>query len=505
MNAATHSLKTLLGGYGVPAPDFEVSGVELDSRRVTPGDLFLACRGSGTTHGLAHLEQALRRGAAAVAWEPAPGYGEPDIGIPQVAVPQLGRRAGEIAARFYGEPSGHLYCVGVTGTDGKTSTAYLIAQALDALQHPCAYIGTIGLGRVGALEKNTHTTPDPVVLQQWLARLRADGVRACAMEVSSHALDQDRIAGIRFRTAVLTNVTRDHLDYHGTVDAYAAAKRRLFERPDVASAVLNRDDARGAEWADALETRLQVIRYGIEGPRPAGHFLIARDLALDVAGLSFAIDSHLGTARLASPLLGRFNVHNLLAALGALLAHDLPLDAAVAALARARTVPGRIEGFRGPHARPLVVVDYAHTPEALRQVLRALRAHTAGRLSVVFGCGGDRDRGKRPLMGVAAVELADRVIVTDDNPRNESPQAIVAEILAGIGLAASPVEAPRVIHDRAEAIRTAVAEAGADDVVVIAGKGHEDYQIYGSEVRAFSDRAFVAGLVGMEARACLTT
>ncbi|WP_028080041.1 UDP-N-acetylmuramoyl-L-alanyl-D-glutamate--2,6-diaminopimelate ligase [Solimonas soli] len=501
MSGAPRSLKTLLAGYGVPAPDFDVTGVEIDSRRIGAGDLFLACKGTGGTHGLAHLEQALRRGAAAVAWEPASGFGEPDIGIPQIAVPDLARRAGEIAARFHGRPSEHLYCVGVTGTDGKTSTAYLIAQALDALRHPCAYIGTIGIGRVGQLDKNTHTTPDPVTLQQWLARLRGEGVRACAMEVSSHALDQGRVAGVHFRTAVLTNITRDHLDYHGTVERYAAAKRRLFEREELASAVLNRDDAHGAAWADALEPRLQVIRYGIEGAAPRGAYLIARDLQLSVAGLAFTIDSHLGRASLKSGLLGRFNVHNLLAALGALLAHELPLADAVAALAQAHTVPGRIEGFRGPRARPLVVVDYAHTPEALRQVLAAARAHTPGRLHVVFGCGGDRDRGKRPLMGAAATELADRVIVTDDNPRSESPQAIVAEILAGIGLTAKPVEAPRVIHDRAAAIRAAVAEAAADDVVVVAGKGHEDYQIYGSEVRAFSDRAFVADLVGAEVRA----
>lgn len=501
MNVAPRSLKTLLAGYGVPAPDVEVTGVEIDSRRVEPGDLFLACKGTGGTHGLAHLEQALQRGAAAVAWEPASGYGEPDIGIPQIAVPELARRAGEVAARFHGQPSEHLYCVGVTGTDGKTSTAYLIAQALEALRHPCAYIGTIGIGRVGQLDKTTHTTPDPVTLQAWLARLRSDGVRACAMEVSSHALHQDRVAGVQFRTAVLTNITRDHLDYHGTVEAYAAAKRRLFERPELASAVLNRDDAHGASWADAFESRLQVIRYGIEGAAPNGAYLIARDVQLDVSGLAFTVDSHLGRASLKSRLLGRFNVHNLLAALGALIAHDVPLADAVAALAQAQTVPGRIEGFRGARAQPLVVVDYAHTPEALRQVLRAVRAHTPGQLRVVFGCGGDRDRGKRPLMGAAAAELADHVIVTDDNPRSESPQAIVAEILGGIGLTAQPVATPQVIHDRAEAIRTAVAQASADDVVVIAGKGHEDYQIYGSEVRAFSDRAFVAELVGTEARA----
>lgn len=505
MSAAAQSLKTLLAGYDVPAPDFDVTGVELDSRRVSPGDLFLACRGSGgarsAAHGLTFIEQVLQRGAAAVAWEPAPGVHQPDIGVPQLAVPQLSRRAGEIAARFHGNPSEHLFCVGVTGTDGKTSTAYLIAQAFERLGKPCGYLGTIGMGRIGALERNTHTTPDPVSLQQWLAQMRNDGARAVAMEVSSHALDQARVAGTVFRTAVLTNVTRDHLDYHGSVEAYAAAKRKLFERAELVCAVLNRDDGYGREWIAAQRERVTVIVYGIGGQRPDLPHLIARHPVFDAQGLSFTVDSHLGATRIESALLGRFNVYNLLAALGALLSEGVALGDAAAALSEARTVPGRVEGFRARTGGPLVVVDYAHTPEALRQVLAAARAHTAGRLIAVFGCGGDRDRGKRPLMAAAALELADSVIVTDDNPRHESPKAIVAEILAGLALAPAGTAAPQVEHDRAAAIRLALAEAGDDDVIVVAGKGHEDYQIYGNEVRAFSDRNFVAGLLGLELRA----
>lgn len=505
MSATACSLKTLLAGYGVPAPDLEVTGVELDSRRVAPGDLFLACRGSGAVrsaaHGLLFIDEVLQRGAAAVAWEPAPGIAEPDLGIAQIAVPLLSRRAGEIAARFHGCPSEHLFCVGVTGTDGKTSTAYLIAQAFEALQQPCAYLGTIGMGRIAAFHRNPHTTPDAVRLQQWLAQMRREGVQAVAMEVSSHALDQARVAGTHFRTAVLTNVSRDHLDYHGTEAAYAAAKRQLFEREELCCAVLNRDDPHGRAWIEAQRGRIKVIVYGIGGDAPDLPHLLARELRFNAQGLSFTIDSHLGSARLHSRLLGRFNVHNLLAAAGALISRGVPLAAAVPALAQARTVPGRIEGFRGPAAAPLVVVDYAHTPEALRQVLTALRAHTAGRLFCVFGCGGDRDRGKRPLMAAAALELADEVIVTDDNPRHESPQAIVAQILGGIALTRNAAPPPQVEHDRATAIRRAVAAAGADDVVVVAGKGHEDTQIYGQEIRAFSDRAFIAALVGVEARA----
>ncbi|MEW6166965.1 MAG: UDP-N-acetylmuramoyl-L-alanyl-D-glutamate--2,6-diaminopimelate ligase [Pseudomonadota bacterium] len=495
---AARSLQTLLAGFGVPAPDVEVAGVEMDSRRVSPGDLFLACRGRAS-HGLAHLEQALARGAAAVAWEPAPGWAQPDTGVPEIAVPALSTRAGEIAARFFGRPSQQMFCIGVTGTDGKTSTAYLIAQALDRLELPCAYIGTIGIGRAGALRSATHTTPDPVSLQRCVAELRDAGARALAMEVSSHALAQERIAGMHFDVAVLTNITRDHLDYHGTVDDYAAAKRKLFERAELSSIVLNRDDDYGARWAAAF-SRLPspaLSVYGLDGEPPRGPaYVIGRDLQLTPSGIRFALDTSWGPAQLDSRLLGRFNAYNLMAAAAVLLARGIALERVVSALAQSRTVPGRIEGFRGPKAKPLVVVDYAHTPDALRQILGALRAHTPGRLICVFGCGGDRDRGKRPLMGAAAAELADRVIVTDDNPRGEKPESIIEDILAGIPRLTPHASRLTVIHDRAEAIRQAVATAGERDVVVVAGKGHEQTQTYGTEPRPFSDREFVAGLIG---------
>lgn len=491
------SLQALLAGFGVPAPDLDVTGIEVDSRRVAPGDLFLACQGRGT-HGLAHLDQALARGAAAVAWEPAQGWAQPQAEVPEIAVPRLSARAGEIASRFFGAPSQRMFCVGVTGTDGKTSTAYLVAQALDHLRLPCAYIGTIGTGRVGALENATHTTPDAVSLQRRLAGLRDDGAQALAMEVSSHALDQSRIAGMHFDVAVLTNITRDHLDYHDTVEAYAAAKRRLFELPDLSAIVLNRDDAHGAAWATGLQTQARRIVYGLDGPVPAGNdWIIGRDLRLAADGIELTLDTSWGSARLCSQLLGRFNAYNLMATLAVLLTRGTALQTAVDALARVHTVPGRIESFRGGAAAPLIVVDYAHTPEALRQILTAVRAHVRGRLHCVFGCGGDRDRGKRPLMGAVAAELADAVIITDDNPRSESPEEIVEQILAGLRAAGSPTV--RVIHDRADAIRAAVADAGEGDAVVVAGKGHEQTQTYGSEVRAFSDREFVARLAGMTA------
>jgi UDP-N-acetylmuramoyl-L-alanyl-D-glutamate--2,6-diaminopimelate ligase len=487
-------LPELVAGIASGAPDVAVTDLSLDSRQVRAGGLFLACRGT-KQHGLDFLPQALANGATALLWEPAAGVTPPAVTIPAVPVEGLSRRVGEIAARFFGHPSRALHAVGITGTDGKTSTAWLIAQALDALGEPCLYVGTLGSGRVGALTPGDQTTPDPVNLQRRLHQARADGIKAVAMEVSSHALDQARVGGMAFHTAVLTNVGRDHLDYHGTLENYAAAKKKLFADYRAPAVVLNRDDAAGALWSREFagaQPRLTV--YGLDGDAPAARHVLGRSLQLRASGIAFEATTHAGTARIDSRLLGRFNAYNLLAALAALLEKGVPLARAADALAAAPTVPGRIEGFRGPGAAPLVVVDYAHTPQALAQVLHAVRAHCRATMWCVFGCGGDRDRGKRPLMAAAAAKFADRVIVTDDNPRSEDPAAIVREIRAGFPKGFS---AP-VIHDRAKAIETAVREAGVDDVVVVAGKGHEDYQLYGSERRSFSDRAFVAQLTGQQ-------
>jgi len=499
MNGAlpTRSLRALLDGYADAVPELAVTSVALDSRAVTPGALFLAARGS-TQHGLAHVEQALQHGAAAVAWEPAEGIDAPQLPVPAIAVADLARRAGTIAARFWQQPSQALHTIGITGTDGKTSTAYLIAQALDRLAQPCAYFGTIGYGRVGALADAALTTPDPVRLQGLFAAQRDADAVACAMEVSSHALDQGRVASVDFDTAVLTNVGRDHLDYHGTVDAYAAAKRRLFAWPGLRHAVLNIDDACGAQWLaelNATPSAAATIAYGTGAMPEQGQYVRATEIVQHATGLRLQLETHAGAATLESRLFGRFNGYNLMAALSALLAHGVALDAACAALAQSRTVPGRVESFQA-EGGPLVVVDYAHTPQALTQVLAALRPHVDGRLFCIFGCGGDRDRGKRPLMGAAAVAGADLAIITDDNPRSEDPAAIVADIVAGLPAKATPA----VIHDRAAAITSAVESARPGDIVLVAGKGHEDYQLYGRERRSFSDRAFVAGLLGVAVR-----
>ena len=471
-----------------------VLGLSLDSRRVRSGDLFLALCG-GQRHGLEFLDAVRAAAPLAVLWEP-PWTGAPlvqDQKLPLLAVPELRQRLGLIARRFYGEPTRRLGVVGITGTDGKTSCAHFIAQALSvAGQPPCGIIGTLGTGVYGQTEPSAHTTPDALTVQRLLARLVAGGQRHVAMEVSSHALDQGRVNGVDFTVAVLTNLTRDHLDYHGTVDAYAAAKRRLFLSHAPRWSVLNLDDAFGRGLAAELRGWNGLIGYGL-GPRPArlDSFVWGEDLRLTPTGLVLQVQSSWGEGELRSGLLGRFNAHNLLATLATLLALDLPFEEALARLAHAATVPGRMERIGGGPGQPLAVIDYAHTPHALEQALGALREHGAGQLWCVFGCGGDRDPGKRPLMGAVAERLADRVVITDDNPRTEDPEQIVRDILTGL----HAPDAVTVLRDRRQAIVQTLAAAAPGDIVLMAGKGHEDYQIIGTERLPFCDRA--------TARSCL--
>ncbi|HWP94822.1 MAG TPA: UDP-N-acetylmuramoyl-L-alanyl-D-glutamate--2,6-diaminopimelate ligase [Gammaproteobacteria bacterium] len=498
MNAGPIRLADLLRGIADAgtAGEVRVRGVCLDSREAQEGFLFMACRGIAS-HGLDYLEQALQRGARVVLWEPAPHLAAPVVPAGTVAleVPALSRHVGTIAARFFGDPSRTLRIMGVTGTNGKTSCSQILAQALSEAGEPCGVMGTLGYGLYGRLEPATHTTPDAVRVQATLAAFLAQGARYVSMEVSSHALDQDRVAGTRFEVAVFTNLTRDHLDYHRDLESYAAAKRRLFEWPDLAYAVVNADDPLGREILAGLRPGVTGIAYGLDPAEVqaarAAQRLWAERVELHGRGLSLDVAGDQGRGRLEARLLGRFNASNLLAVLGALTAFGMPFERALAQLARARTVPGRMECFGGGD-RPLAVVDYAHTPDALGQVLRAARAHCRGTLWCVFGCGGDRDRGKRPEMGAIAARFADRVIVTDDNPRTEDPDAIVAAILDGIEDRAR-VEVER---DRGRAIASALGRAAPGDVVLIAGKGHEDYQIYGTEKRPYSDRATVARLLG---------
>jgi len=483
-----------LGAAGRPA--VRVTALAMDSRRASPGALFLACRG-GAQHGLDFAEAAVRAGAVAIAAEPDAAWPSARLdelaarlGVPVVAVPALGAMAGEVAARFHGRPGDRLRLIGVTGTNGKTTVTQYLARAL-AADTRCAVIGTLGVGFPDALRPTTHTTPDAAALQSMLAALVDDGARAVAMEVSSHALHQQRVAGLRFDTAVFTNLTRDHLDYHQTMEAYAEAKARLFRAPGLRLAVVNTDDAFGLALFGETVRRVPVLAYGLDGvPAQAERFVAAERVVTDVAGLRLHVRSSWGEGELVSPLLGRFNAANLLAVLAVLLEAGVPMADALARLATLPTVAGRMERLGGGD-QPLVVVDYAHTPDALTQVLGALRAHCRGRLLCVFGCGGERDTGKRPQMGEVAETLADRVIVTDDNPRREDGDAIVAQILAGLNEPARAV----VERNRARAIAMAIVDAVPGDIVLVAGKGHEDYQQTGELKLPFSDRAVVQQLL----------
>ncbi|KEZ78508.1 UDP-N-acetylmuramoyl-L-alanyl-D-glutamate--2,6-diaminopimelate ligase [Salinisphaera hydrothermalis] len=482
------NLPQLLAGFDVSdVPDVAVSDVVLDSRQVTPGALFAACAGT-RAHGVMHAHAAAEAGAAAMLWEPATGI-DPGDDLPAVAVPNLSQHVGAIAARLYGDPSRQLFVAGVTGTDGKTSCAWLIARALTALGSRCGYLGTLGFGAIDDLAAATHTTPDAARLQRWLARLAAAEHEAVAMEVSSHALAQQRTDAVAFDVAVLTQIGRDHLDYHGDETAYIAAKRRLFDSPDLRVAVLNADDATGHDWLTRESRGVSYIAYG-ESPAVSDYSRFVRISRVDARADGLVVDfaTHLGSATLASRLVGTFNAWNLAATLAVLLARDVSLVEAVEALAAVPTVPGRMERVDVSGDQPLVIVDYAHTPGALEAALSALSAHVEGRLLCVFGCGGNRDRGKRPLMGAVAARHADRFWITDDNPRSEDPAAIVADVLDGIPEAVTAAARYEIVHSRADAIAAAIADGAPGDVVLIAGKGHETTQQYGTEMVSFDDR-----------------
>jgi len=468
-------------------PDVDICGLSTDSRLVKPGDLFFASKGL-QVHGISHAAEAVRRGAIMVVWEPVADdvlrRQAASLDVPVVAVAGLGQRLGLIADRFYMHPSRQLHVIGVTGTDGKTSVTHYLAQALSA-DGACGLLGTLGYGVYGQLQSPTHTTPDAVRLQAELARLRDAGVKAVAMEVSSHALHQHRSDGVAFNTAILTHLSRDHLDYHGSIEAYADAKRRLFCMPGLETAVLNVADEFGRQLARQLQNQVRVIVYG-RSKDCAGlsaDRIVLKAVTPQASGLVLRLDTSWGSAEFETSLLGEFNASNLMAALGGLLAAGITLNDAVADLSRVSTVAGRMELFEERHA-PRVVVDYAHTPHALETVLRALRPHCNGELVCLFGAGGDRDTGKRPQMGKVAERLADRVVLTSDNPRSEQPQAILDEIAAGF------LEPQRVecIIDRGAAIDVVVAEADVDDLVLVAGKGHEDTQQIGDRRFTFSDR-----------------
>ncbi|GGM04663.1 UDP-N-acetylmuramoyl-L-alanyl-D-glutamate--2,6-diaminopimelate ligase [Pseudomonas asuensis] len=457
--------------------DVSVKALCLDSRHVQPGSVFFAVPG-GVRDGRLHIAEAISKGASAVVYEADQAPALPPAAVPLVPVKGLGAQLSAIAGRFYGEPSAALTLIGVTGTNGKTSVTQLIAQACERLKQRCGIVGTLGTGFWGALEAGRHTTPDPFAVQAGLAMLKDQGAQAVAMEVSSHGLEQGRVAAVQFDIAVFTNLSRDHLDYHGTMEAYAAAKAKLFQWSSLRARVINIDDSQGRHLAEAKHTS-QLITFSLENPAAT---VCCKQISFSDAGIQADLVTPYGEARLVSSLIGRFNLSNLIAVVGALLGMGFTLSDIQGVMPALQGPIGRMQRLGGG-AQPLVVVDYAHTPDALEQVLNALRPHTKGRLVCVFGCGGDRDGGKRPLMARIAERLADVVIVTDDNPRTESSSRIIDDIRAGFN---EPARAT-FIAARDEAIAYAIEMAACNDVVLIAGKGHEDYQEINGIRMPFSD------------------
>jgi UDP-N-acetylmuramoyl-L-alanyl-D-glutamate--2,6-diaminopimelate ligase len=458
-----------------------VSGLALDSRHVRTGDAFFALHGT-RGHGIEFVAGAVQRGASVVLAE-APPRALKDPGVPVLWIDGLHTFVGEIASRFFGRPSESMRVIGVTGTNGKTSTVQLLAQALESLGHRTATIGTLGAGLHGQLREGERTTPDAIAVQRLMAEFRGDGATHVAMEVSSHALEQGRVAAMDFAVAAFTNLTRDHLDYHGNMEAYGAAKAKLFAWPDLEAAVINTDDEFGRKLVNKLAPDVKALRLSSAGDVSAD--IAATDIVTSAEGVAFHLRTPWGSRVLRSRLLGRFNVANLLTVIACLGAIGESFDRIVDAVEALEPVNGRMNRIGGVEGLPLVVVDYAHTPDALEQAITALRAHCAAKLICVFGCGGERDAGKRPQMGDIAERLADIAIVTDDNPRGEDGDAIVSQILAGM----KQPQYATVLRDREAAIRAALGMARPGDVVLIAGKGHETYQEGATGKRAFDDMA----------------
>ncbi len=472
-------------------------GLATDSRALKPGEVFLAWPGA-RDDGRRHIRSAVAAGAAAVLYEAEDYTWNPDWKLPAIAVKGLRDLAGHLAHEVYGRPTERLWTIGVTGTNGKTSCSQWLAQAFTACGARTAVVGTLGIGLQGSLVAGANTTPDPVLLHRSLAELLADGAQGVAMEVSSIGLEQGRVNGVVFGAALFTNLSRDHLDYHGDMESYARAKQKLFEMPGLRHAILNMDDVQGVQIARNLSGRAGkssvnrigystfegvALRAGLEG------WMEAHDTQVSAQGIAFTVKSSWGEARIESALLGRFNVSNLLGVLSTMLVSGVPFAAAAAALVKLEPVPGRLQRLGGKD-RPMVVVDFAHTPDALEKALVTMKdavRSSGGRLVCVFGCGGERDRGKRALMGAVAARHADRIVLTNDNPRGEEPAEILAQILEGVPSAADGNVV--VETDRAAAIRLALVGAKTGDIVLLAGKGHEDYQEVMGRKLPFSDAA----------------
>ncbi|WP_158100529.1 UDP-N-acetylmuramoyl-L-alanyl-D-glutamate--2,6-diaminopimelate ligase [Neiella marina] len=489
-------LRDIVKPWGISARVADVTArhLVLDSRQISHGDVFVALRGH-QRNGADFINAAICQGACAVLVDGERVHVNSQWQVPVVELTQLPEQLGELAARFYQNAIGAPVAVGVTGTNGKTSVTHYMVQLLQALKHRAGVIGTLGYGDPQALHELPNTTPDALTVHRLLAQLKqshcAEHPNWVCMEVSSHGLVQNRVGGVAFEHAVFTNLSRDHLDYHGSMAAYGEAKSALFHWPTLVSATINADDPFGRKLLS--EVSVDTIAYGIDdiaGLRQYSKWIGVEQLTPTATGFDICLASSWGNAEAHVPLLGRFNLSNLLAALGPLLAAGIPLAELITAFAELTPVAGRMESFQQPE-HPVCIVDYAHTPDALAVALQAARYHCQGKLWLVFGCGGDRDKGKRPLMAEAAEQYADHVIVTADNPRSEAQQDICADIMTGFQTPAAVL----VVDDRHQAIQTALREANADDLIVIAGKGHEDYQLIAEQRLNFSDRAVVQSLL----------
>lgn len=491
---AISTLQQLLPGEVLPEElaVMPVTGFCLDSRVVKPGDAFIAIQGL-TQDGRDYIDQALENGAVVVLAE-AGGLLSDEARVVQIA--NLNQQLSEIAGRFYAEPSDQVVLTGITGTNGKTTCSHLLAQLFslveDSKNISVGVLGTLGCGVVTAgkaeLQETGLTTPDAITIQSVLANYVARGVDRVVMEVSSHSLAQFRARALAFHTAVFTNLSRDHLDYHGDLVSYASAKMQLFAMPGLVNAVINVDDPIGAEIATKLSPTVELCSYSLTNTNAA---VYADHIVLSSSGICAHVHTPWGEGELNSQLVGRFNLQNLLAVIAAACLQGLALDEVLGVIPQLQSVPGRMElissADNSEEDTPQVVVDYAHTPDALKNALETLREYCEGKLWCVFGCGGDRDQGKRPLMGKTASELADVVVVTSDNPRNEDPSAIIGGVCGGLVKACKA----EIITDREKAIRFAVMSAGHKDIVLVAGKGHEAYQLIGAQRLPFSDQAQV--------------
>nr|WP_277753360.1 UDP-N-acetylmuramoyl-L-alanyl-D-glutamate--2,6-diaminopimelate ligase [Rosenbergiella collisarenosi] len=491
------NLQEVLAPWVPNAPRQALKAMTLDSRVVQAGDLFVAVVGHNTD-GRQYISQALSQGAVAVIADAQGIANDGEIrhleGVPVIYLAQLAERLSALAGRFYARPLDAMRVVGVTGTNGKTTITQLLTQWVSLLGESSAVMGTVGNGLYGQLTDAENTTGSAIDVQRTLAEFAAQHATLTAMEISSHGLVQHRVAALSFAAAVFTNLSRDHLDYHGDMASYAAAKLSLFTEHEVGVSVINADDDVGQQWLETLTDAVAVSCRGLSLSERHGLWLSATEISYRDEGITIKFDSAWGAGECVSALMGEFNASNLLLALATLLALGYPLAQLTATCAQLSPVCGRMEVFKqAGHAT--AVVDYAHTPDALQKALDAARQHCQGQLWCVFGCGGDRDSGKRPLMGAIAEEFADRVIITDDNPRSENPTTITRDILSGL---VDPSRAV-VIAGRAQAVTMALQQAAENDIVLIAGKGHEDYQIIGQQRIDYSDRQTVATLLGMMA------